>query len=66
MTISKTFEPVRPLRCRGDHAADYHMNAAGIGRTYYGESHWPSCSYSQWHDTEEGILPKSDPATYRG
>ena len=47
MQIAKTFEPIRPLRCRESPTADY-ANSLGIGRVFYGESHWPSRSYSMW------------------
>jgi hypothetical protein len=49
--ITKTFEPIRPLRCADGDVADYH-SALGTGRTFYGASYWPSASYSLW-DCEE-------------
>lgn len=51
MPVTKTFEPIRPLRCKEAPAAD-SANMLGTVRTFYGETYWPSYSYAEWvhHD----------------
>jgi hypothetical protein len=36
MLVTKTYEPLRPLRCPDA------PESLGSGRVFYGESHWPS------------------------
>jgi hypothetical protein len=45
MLVTKTYEPLRPLRCPDAPTAAY-AESLGSGRVFYGESHWPSRSYS--------------------
>lgn len=51
-SITETHEPIRPLRCKESPTADY-AETLGTGRVYYGESQWPSRSYSIWTLPEE-------------
>lgn len=53
--ITETHEPIRPLRCKESPAADSATLVFGTVMTFYGESHWPSRSYSIWfHRDMEG------------
>lgn len=45
MTVTKTFEPVRPLRAPDDGTAFYAVAVFGEQWVHYGDSHWPSRSY---------------------
>ncbi len=45
MTMTKTYEPIRPLRAPDNGAAFYDVGVFGQLRVFYGESHWPSRSY---------------------
>jgi hypothetical protein len=43
--ITKTYEPVRPLRAPDDGSAYYYRAVMGDHRVDYGSSEWPSRSY---------------------
>jgi hypothetical protein len=47
MTVTKTYEPIRPLRAPDDGSPHYStpQQTVGNGRVDYGLSTWPSRSY---------------------
>ena len=45
MTVTKTYEPIRPLRAPDDGSAYYQQDVNGTHCVHYGESYWPSRSF---------------------
>jgi hypothetical protein len=43
--MTKTFEPIRPLRAPDDGSAYFHIEVFGAKIVHYGELDWPSKSY---------------------